>query len=255
MMLSTKLFRVWQRNFLVWLTYWKPSVVGNFLDPLFMLLGLGFGLGGSVRLIEGLNYIQFLAPGIVASAAMYSATFECTFGTYTRLEPQKTFDSILMTPVLVDDIAAAEILWGAAKAIMTACAILLVMLAMPFQLVQSAGAVFVPLIGFITGLMFSAIAVLFTSYTPNYDFFSYFFTLALTPMLMLSGIFFPLDNMPKWVQMLAWFLPLTHAVNLSRSLVMGWFHLNLLWDTLWIFAFTVLIFAAAVKRLRKRLQK
>jgi lipooligosaccharide transport system permease protein len=148
MNLTPKLFRVWQRNFHVWLTYWKPSLVG----------------------------IQFLAPGIISSAAMYSAVFECTFGTYTRLEPQKTFDSILMTPVMVDDITAAEILWGATKATMTAFAILIVMLAMPFDLVQSYGAIFVPLVGFLVGLMFSAIAVLYTSYAPSYDFFSYFFT-------------------------------------------------------------------------------
>ena len=255
MKLTLGAVRVWRRNLRVWLTYWQASVIGNFLDPMFMLLGLGFGLGKSIERIEGLSYIQFLAPGIIASTAMYTATFENTYGTFTRMEPQKTFDSILMTPVTVEDVAAAEILWGATKAMLTSCAILLVMLALPLDLVKSPWALMIPPVGLLVGLMFSTVAVLYTSYTPSYDFFSFYFTLGLTPMFLLSGIFFPLSNMPEWVQTVSWFLPLTHAVNLTRSLVMGWVEPQLAWDAVWIAAFTAALFSLAVRRLKKRLEK
>ncbi len=255
MRLSYRFWRVWYRNMKVWLTYWKASFIGNFLDPLFMILGLGLGLGASIKRIEGMSYIQFLAPGVVASSVMYTATFECTFGTFTRLKPQKTFDSILMTPMMVEEIAAGEIFWGATKGVLTAVSILAVMLVMPFDLIHSWWALLVPFVGLLAGLMFAALALLYTSYSPSYDFFSYYITLALTPMLLLSGIFFPLSNMPEWVQTLAWVLPLTHAVNLSRSLAMGWISPELLWDVLWIAVFTSAVFVIAVRRLKVRLER
>lgn len=225
------------------------------MDPLFWLLGLGFGLGKSIEHIQGLSYIEFMAPGVIASTAMYTATFECTYGTYTRMEPQKTFDSILMTPVTVQDIAAAEMLWAATKAMITSFAILIVMLIIPAHLVKSYWAILIPVVGLFIGLMFSSMALLYTSYTPSYDFFSFFFTLGLTPMFLLSGIFFPLETMPQWVQTASWFMPLTHAVNLTRSLALGWVGPHLLKDAAWIAFVTIILFLLAARRLKKRMEK
>lgn len=253
MSLSLRFLKITERNFRVWLTYWRSSLVGNFLDPLFMLLGLGLGLGESIKEIGGMSYIQFIAPGIIASAGMYSATFECTFSTYTRMEPQKTFDSILMTPIMLDDIVAGEILWGAIKGLESSLAILIVMALLPMNLTPSWWGLGVIPISLLSGLMFASMALLYTSYSPSYDFFSYFFTLALTPQFLLSGIFFPLENMPSWVQFLSKFMPLTHAVNLNRSLVMGTIKGELWWDVLWIVIFITIMFLFALRRMRKRM--
>lgn len=253
MRISWRFLTMWRRNFVVWLTYWRSSLVGNLLDPLFMLLGLGLGLGESIKEIGGMSYIQFIAPGVIASAGMYAATFECTFSTYTRMAPQKTFDSILMTPMTLEDIIAGEITWGATKGMESSAAILLVMLALPMRLTPSWWGLMVIPVSLLIGLMFASMAMVYTSYAPAYDFFSYYFTLALTPQFLLSGIFFPLENMPHWVQWISELMPLTHAVNLTRSLVMGWIKPQLGLDMLWVIGFAVLMYILAARRMRRRI--
>ena len=255
MSLSTRFFTMWRRNFVVWLTYWRSSLVGNLLDPLFMLLGLGLGLGESIKEIGGMSYIQFIAPGVIASAGMYAATFECTFSTYTRMVPQKTFDSILMTPMTLDDVVAGEILWGATKAMESSAAILLVMVLLPMHLTPSWWALLVIPVSLLVGLMFASMALVYTSYSPAYDFFSYYFTLALTPQFLLSGIFFPIEGMPHWVQWISELMPLTHAVNLMRSLVMGWVRSGLWLDMLWVLGFAALMYFLAARRMRRRMAR
>ena len=250
---AMRFLKMTRRNFEVWLTYWRSSLVGNLLDPLFMLLGLGLGLGESIKEIGGMSYIQFIAPGIIASAGMYAATFECTFSAYTRMVPQKTFDSIMMTPMMLDDIVAGEILWGAVKGMESSLAILVVMALLPMGLTPSWWGLMVIPVSLLVCMMFASMALVYTSYSPSYDFFSYYFTLALTPQFLLSGIFFPLEDMPQWVQWLSEFMPLTHAVDLTRSLVMGWIHRGLWLDVFWIVGFVVVMFIIALRRMKKRM--
>lgn len=218
-------WRVFRRDLAVWRKYAKASAVGNFLDPLFYLVILGMGLGRVVeqRHFGGVGYMQFLAPGLIASTTMYAATFECTFGSYTRMETQKTFAAILATPVDVDDIVLGEALFGAFKAMLGGTTVLAVTAAL--GLVTSPLALLVPAACFLVGFLFASLALVVSALSPGYEFFNYYFTLVLTPMFLLSGIFYPIEQTPAALGPIVRALPMTWAVDLMRGLALGRFRL------------------------------
>ena len=212
-------FRVWQRHLTVYTKLYKSSIALNFVEPVLYLAALGLGLGAFVQQINGVPYIQFIAPGIIASSSMFAAIYECTYGTYVRMTYQKTFDAILATPVNIDDLVAGELLWGATKSLLYGTIIIIVISL--FGLVDSAFIVLAVPVLFITGLIFAEISVIFTAVVPGIDSFNYFYTLFMTPMFLFSGIFFPLDNLSPVVTKIAFFTPLYHLVNICRALASG----------------------------------
>jgi len=248
---SWRFIRVWQRNRDVFFRLWHSEAPGFVAEPIIILLAMGFGLGAYVGLIDGQKYIEFIAPGIIASYAMFSATFECTYGSFVRMEYQKTYDAIIATPLNVEDIIAGEIFWGATRSFMTGTVILVI--AAAFQLVSSPWAALIPALAFLEGIMFAAIALLFTSFVPAIYSFNYFFTLFITPMFFFSGVFFPLSSFPPIVQTLSWIAPLTPVVHLTRALVSGEFHLGLLWALALIVVLAALFFAISLVTMRRRL--
>jgi lipooligosaccharide transport system permease protein len=212
-------FRVWQRHWLVYTKLYKTSFALNFAEPALYLLAMGFGLGAFVQNIHGQPYVKFIAPGIVASSSVFAAVYECTYGTYIRMTFQKTFDAILATPVGLDDLIAGELIWGATKSVIFGTTIIIVITL--FGLVDSPLILLtIPFI-FLGGLIFAELAVIFSALVPGIDYFSYFYTLFMTPLFLFSGIFFPLDAMPSIVVRLAFFTPLYHLVNICRSLSAG----------------------------------
>jgi len=249
--LSWRAFTVWYRDIKVWTKFYKASILGNLGEPLLYLLAMGWGLGRMVGTVDGIPYIEFLAPGLICSASMYAATFECTFGSFTRMTRQNTFDAILATPVSLEDIVAGEILWGATKGFLSGTAMLLVMSL--FGLVKSYWAVLTLGLAFLIGLLFASLSMIVTARAAAYDFFSYYFTLAIAPMFLFSGIFFPVTNLPDWAQTFAWFLPLTHGVNISRALFSGDLSLKLLVDLMWLVVFFSVLFVIALRGIRKRM--
>jgi len=249
--LSWRAYTVWYRDIKVWTKFYKASILGNLGEPLLYLLAMGWGLGRMVGTVNGVPYIEFLAPGLICSAAMYAATFECTFGSFTRMTRQSTFDAILATPVSLEDIVAGEILWGATKGFLSGTAMLLVMSL--FGLVKSYWAVLALGLAFLIGLLFASLSMIVTARAAAYDFFSYYFTLAIAPMFLFSGIFFPVTNLPDWAQTFAWFLPLTHGVDISRALFSGDVSLKLLGDLVWLLVFFSVLFVIALRGIRKRL--
>jgi lipooligosaccharide transport system permease protein len=241
-------FRVWQRHFTVYTKLYKSSIVLNFVEPVLYLVALGIGLGAFVREINGVPYIKFIAPGIVASSAMFAATYECSYGTYVRMTYQKTFDAILVTPVNIDDLIAGELIWGATKSMLYGTIIIIVISL--FGLVDSPLIILaIPLL-FGVGLIFAEISVIFTAVVPGIDSFNYFFTLFMTPMFLFSGIFFPLDSLPPAVARIAFFTPLYHMVNILRAFAAGHTQVVLL-DIGWTIA-AVIILAPLPFRLMKR---
>jgi lipooligosaccharide transport system permease protein len=248
---SRRFIRVWQRNSDVFFRLWYSELPAFVAEPIIILLAMGLGLGAYVGLVDGQKYIEFVAPGIIASYAMFSATFECTYGTYVRMEYQKTFDAIIATPLTVEDVTAGEIFWGATRSAMTGIVILAI--AAAFQLVHSPWAVLVPALSFLEGMMFSAIAVVFTSIVPSIYSFNYFFSLFVTPMFFFSGVFFPLSSFPQAVQTLSWIAPLTPVVRLNRGLISGEFQLDLLWSLAIIIALTALFFLISLVTMKRRL--
>lgn len=218
-MLNFRWTAVWLRNFKVWRKLIVPSLLGNFGDPLIYLLALGYGLGHFIESLDGMPYLVFLASGIVCSSAMNTASFECMFSAYTRLTLQKTWEAMLAAPLSAGDIVLGEMLWAATKGLFNSAAILLVATLM--GLVSSWNALWVLPIVFLVAGCFASIALILTAFAKGYDFFTYYLTLCLTPMTLLSGVFFPLDKMPLWVQHLAALFPLYHGITLIRPLMSG----------------------------------
>ena len=204
--------RVWRKNILA-------SFIGNLGQPLLFLLAMGYGLGQKIEIIEGLTYLQYIAPGLVASSVMYSAAFETTYGSYTRLTIQKSFEAILVTPLGVTDLVMGEIVWAATKGTLSGV-IMLATLPL-FGLWPSPWTVGLIPILFVSGLFFAACGLIMTAVAKNYDFFNYFISLVLTPLFLFSGIFFSLKSMAPKARLIFELLPLTPTVNLSRMLVYG----------------------------------
>ena len=210
---------VWRRNVLVWRRLAAASVLGNFGEPLLYLLALGFGLGGLVGDVQGIPYIAFLASGIVCSSAMTTASFEATYSAYTRMEPQRTWDALLTTPLEVRDVVLGEVMWAATKSVFNSGAILVVAIAL--GVTGGWQALLALPVSLLTGFCFAALAMVVTAKARSYEFFMYYQTLLITPMLLLSGVFFPLSRMPEAVQAAAQVLPLVHAVSVVRPLMTG----------------------------------
>ena len=251
--ISVRSIRVWQRNRDVFFKLWKSEIPGFFAEPILVLLAMGLGLGAYVALDDGGSYVVFIAPGIVAAYAMFSASFECTYGSFIRMEYQKTYDAIITTPLNIEDVVAGEILWGATRAFLTSLVVLIVISA--FGLVSSPWAILALPIAILAGLMFSSIALFFTSIAPAVYSFNYFFTLFLTPMFFFSGIFFPLDGFPDVVQNLSWIEPLTSVANLTRAVVSGHPGDGSWWGLAIMVGITAVFFPLALRNMKRRLLK
>jgi len=224
---------VWRRNFLVWKKLAGASMLGNFGDPFLYLLGLGYGLGLYIGDMGGIPYMAFLASGILCSSAMNTATFESLYSAFTRMNQQGTWESMLATPVRIQEIIAGEQVWAATKSLISGTAIFIVA-GMLGGIQQWETALFALPVIFLTGLAFAGPALAICAISPSYDFFLYYFTLAVTPMFLFCGVFYPIDTLPAFVQIIAQILPLTHAVDLIRPLLtempltMPWLHIGVL---------------------------
>ena len=242
---------MWQRNRDVFLRLWHAEAPGFVAEPILVLLAMGLGLGAYVGMVDGQKYIEYIVPGIIASYGMFSASFECTYGSFYRMEERKVYDSIIATPLSVEDVIAGEIFWGATRSLVTGSGILVI--AAAFQLVHSPWALLIPIVSFLGGVLFSSIAIFYTSLVPSFYSFNYYFTLFMTPMFFFSGVFFPLTNFPKIVQNISVIIPLTPVVRLARALVWGEFHPDLLLSLAIIIGLSILFFSISLVTMRRRL--
>jgi lipooligosaccharide transport system permease protein len=243
---------VWQRNAAMYRRTWKLNLLPNFFEPLLYLLSIGIGVGSYVTQMEGMSYVQFLAPGLVAVAAMNGASFEVTYNTFVRLNYEKTYDSMLTTPIQPEDLLFGEVLWAVTRACIYGGCFYLVIVAvglapLPFSL----GALLVlPL----AGLLFAAIGIAFSLRVVTIDLFNFYFTLFLTPLFLFSDIFFPLkERLPGAWLWLAEALPLLHPVRLARATFRGELSPILAWDVFYVVALSTLLLAAAARTARRRL--
>ena len=256
--LSLRFWPVFLRNLLVWRKLAIPSLVGNIAEPLMWLVAFGYGLGALVGQVTvngdagatKVPYILFLASGSICMSAMNAASFEALYSAFSRMHVQKTWDGIMNAPVLLDDIVLAEMLWAAFKAIFTVTAILGVMLALGISHSPKLLLAWPVLLG--VGMTFSCIALIFNALAKGYDFFTYYFTLFLTPMMFLSGVFFPREQLPPVVRVVAEWLPLSNAIELVRPLFMDQWPSHPVRNGLVLVAYTVLGFWLALALTRKR---
>ena len=248
-----RFLHVWRRNLLVWRKLAIPSVLGNLADPLLYMLGLGYGLGSMLPQMQGTSYVAFLAGGVVCSSTMMTASFEAMYSAFSRMHVQRTWDAIINAPLTLDDVVLGEWVWAASKSVLSGCAVLVVATAL--GLVGSALALLIIPVILLTGLVFAGLGLIITALSPSYDFFMYYFTLAITPMMLLCGVFYPLEQLPVLAQTAAQVLPLSHAVALSRPLMNG-----VLPDNAWLHVLVLALYAGvsygvARHLLRKRILK
>ncbi len=249
--LASRIYSVWYRHYRVYTKNLISNGFPPFLEPLIFLAAVGLGLGHYVGLINGTSYIMFLATGIIVPPAMFTAAFECSFGTFIRLEFDKVYDGMISASIDVKDLFIGEIIFAGTKGFFFSAAVLIVIAV--FGLVPSPSAIFSPLVGFLTGLMFGALSLFITSFVNNINHFNFYFTGLLTPMFFFSGIVFPLDNLPGIVRKLAYLFPLTHSAILVRAFAFNIFPWTLLLNLLYIIVFIVIFSSLAIYRLKKRL--
>lgn len=252
--LSLRWWPVFRRNLLVWRKLALPSLVGNIAEPLIWLVAFGYGMGalvGQVRTEAGeVPYILFLASGSICMSAMNAASFEALYSAFSRMHVQRTWDGILNAPVLLDDVVLAEMLWAGFKALFTVTAILVVMLALGISHSPKLLAAWPVLLG--VGITFSCIALIFNALAKGYDFFTYYFTLFLTPMMFLSGVFFPREQLPPAIAAVAAWLPLTNAIDLVRPMFLDRWPADPLRHILVLLVYAVGSFWVALALTRKR---
>ena len=233
-------------------SYWRSIVFSSTVEPTIYLLAFGFGFGALVSQVDGLDYIEFVGTGTVATAVMFSSVFATMFGTFVKREFQHTYDAILAAPVDAEELVTAEVLWVAMRASVFGSVPLLV--AMGFGLDPTWGMLTVPFIGFITGFGWAAFGVLIAAVLKSIDHFSYVTSIVITPAFLVAGTYFPLDELPKWAQVLGQFNPLYHCVQLVRGASFGW---QGFWVDLYhvgaLLLFGLLAWRAAIVRTEKRL--
>lgn len=253
--LSWRWWPVFMRNFLVWRKLAIPSLVGNIAEPLMWLVAFGYGMGalvGEVSVGGGAKvpYILFLASGSICMSAMNAASFEALYSAFSRMHVQRTWDGIMNAPISLDSVLLAEMLWAAFKALFTVTAILGVMLVLDIS--HSPKLLLAWPILLLVGMMFSCIALIFNALAKGYDFFTYYFTLVLTPMMFLSGVFFPREQLPTAVRFISDWLPLTNAVEIVRPLFMDQWPASPLRHGLVILVYTAAAYWVALALTRKR---
>jgi lipooligosaccharide transport system permease protein len=255
--LSPRLFRVWQRNLIVYMQRWKIRSLPPLLEPIFYLAAFGLGLGALIDHVayQGtiISYPRFIAPALIAIAVMNNAFFETSYASFVRMYYQKTFDAMMTTPLTVQEIIAGEILWGATKAVI-ATVIMMVVISVFGLVSYPAGFLLLPL-AFLGGLAFGGAGMICTALVPNIELFNLPVFLFITPMFLFGGTFFPLENMPGWAQTTAVFLPLTHLVNLARSFATGELNASVLAGVIYLAGFCMATIPTALYLMRRRLIK
>ncbi|MBE0516387.1 MAG: ABC transporter permease [Methanophagales archaeon] len=250
--LSSRVWKVWLRNRDVFMKTYKVNFLPPFLEPLLYLFALGFGLGRYIDVIEGISYVKFIAPALIAISIMNSAFFECTFGSYVRMYYQKTFDAIIATPLSIEEVITGELLWGATRSLIYATIMLPVLAA--FGLIDLPLSLLIIPFSFIAGFLFATIGMCFTAITPNINSLNYPTFLFITPMFLFSGTFFPLSLLPEPIQYFALAtLPLTHLVMITRALTLATLSGFLVLSFAWIVLVSLVLFVLAVNLMKRRL--
>ncbi|MFH0731077.1 MAG: ABC transporter permease [Pseudomonadota bacterium] len=246
-----RVFSIWFRHYRVYTRNLISNGFPPFLEPLFFLAGVGFGLGQYVGVIDGIPYVAFLAAGIIAPPAMFTASFECTYGTFIRLEFDKVYDGMISASLTTRDLFIGEILFCGTKGFFYSGAVLCVIF--PFGLIASPMGFLACIGGFLTGVMFASLGLFVTSFVTNINHFNFYFTGLLTPMFFFSGVVFPLTSLPVYLRPVAEIFPLTHSARFIRAFCFNHFDWLTAASFLYMVVFTVGVGYLAIRRLEKRI--
>ena len=242
---------VWWRDFVAWRKFWRSSILLNFGEPLTNLLALGIGLGAYVAVMQGVTFLQFIAPGLLAVTAMNAVTFDSGFETYDKLNSSGVYAAMLTSPLTVPEIVLGEYLWEATRAVLYGSVFFIVILA--FGLVHSLWSLLLPVPLVLIGVLFTAPALYVAAVARTHEQLFYYFSLVITPMFMFSGVFFPVGHLPWLVRDIIYVLPLYHGVELTRALVLGQMNPGVLWQFVWLVVYAATLAYLPVRALARRL--
>ena len=232
-------------------TYWKGTTFSSILEPVVYLLAFGLGLGATVvSRVDGLEYVEFVGTGMVATAVIFSSALPAMFGTFVKHRFQNTYDAILAAPVDVEELVTAEMLWIGIRASFYGCFPLIV--AMLFGLDPAPGMLLVPFFCFATALGFAAFGITVAATVEKMDQFNYVTTLIITPLFLVAGTFFPIDQLPQGVQVASQLNPLHHLVELVRHSAFGFEAVDVIRFAVLV-GFAVVMWRLAVRRMERRL--
>ena len=255
MNLSYRIYYVFLRNLVSYKRFVVPTFLVSLIEPLFYLITFGIGMGAYMGYFGGKPYLYFLVPGVVVSSVMMSSTFECLYGTFVKIVHEKLYDSLIATPVSAEDAVAGDIAWASFRGLISGSLMIMVAVFMGILPVSLLSLLLLLVLMIFVGVLFASLAMIVTSFAPSFDFFNYYTELVITPMLFFSGVFFPLERFPGWMKTLAEFLPLTHAVRISRAVFTGEPAAGLGWSFAGLLVLAAVVFTISIRMMRKRLIK
>jgi lipooligosaccharide transport system permease protein len=232
-------------------SFWRSSTFSATVEPTVYLLAFGFGIGSLVSSINGLDYVDYVGTGTVATAVLFSSAFPGMFGTFVKYKFQRTYDAILAAPVDTEELVTAEALWIGIRAGTYGCAPMLV--AICFGLDPSWGMLVVPFIGVLAGFGWANFGIAVAARMQSIDNFSYVISAVLTPLFLVAGTFFPIEGLPEWAQVVAQMNPLYHLVQLVRDAVFGNWSAADLGHLAVLLAFGALTWRLAVRWMERKL--
>jgi lipooligosaccharide transport system permease protein len=232
-------------------SFWRSSAFSSTIDPTIYFLAFGLGFGTLVSHVNGYRYIDFVGTGIVATTVLFSAAFTSMYGTFIKYSFQHTYDAILAAPVDTEELVTGEALWVAVRTGVYACVPILV--AMAFGLDPSWGMLLVPFIAGLAGYGWASFGIFVAARSVRIESFSYWQSGLLTPLFLVAGTFFPINQLPTWAQVLAWFNPLYHCVQLVRATVFGAWEWANLGSLAFLAIFAVVMWRLAIKYMEKKL--
>lgn len=242
---------VWYRNWRQFIRSWSISLFWILLEPTVILGSIGFGIGAYITQMGGVSYADFFFPALLCSTTMMVSYFEATYSNFSKLTYQQVYRTILLAPVETRELVAGEILWAATKGTISSVGIVVV--AAPMGLIDSWR--IIPAFAgiFMTALVFAALGMLVTSIVKNYDQIIYPTSGLIVPMSLLSGTYFPIDQLPIALKYAVYLLPLTHSVAMVRGMLLKGFEWMQLYHFLVLFIVFIPLFRTTVKRIHRKL--
>lgn len=242
---------MWQRNATVGRKTIATSLTPRFLEAIAYLAIMGLGLGTYLATIDGVDYVDFIAPGVAASTVMFGAVIETTYNSFVRIHVRRVVEAVVTTPLSLADVVVGEYLWAATRAVTYGVVFLIVMAA--FGLVHSPLALMLPAVFLIGALTFAVLGMAYTAMVTSIEHYNILFTGIITPMFLFGGVFFPFSELPDWAQAIGWCLPLSHLAAAARDLTLGGADLLTLAHVGALVALLVALFPFPAARLRRTL--
>lgn len=255
--ISFRFRHVWIRNLITYRRIWRVNFLVPLFEPAFYILAFGLGFSGLIGVVDyagmQMPYTRFMAPALVATACMWNAFFETTYASFVRMYYQNTFSGMLATPLSLEEIIVAEIVWAASKAAAAVTVMLAVLIPMGYAAFP--GALMCIPIAFVAGLAFGAIGMFFTGIIPTVDMFNLPIFLFITPMFLFSGTFFPISGIPDWAAIFSLIFPLYHLVELTRYFCIGAMESHPILNMGYLLLFAVVFGYLALRAMKRRLIK